>query len=66
MPSVTDETDSGAVRYRPQSSVVTPFTEILVFDERLDALALDGASAVTQGCLTDDCYVRVMLLPLEE
>ena len=42
------------------------FTEIVGFDELLDALTLEDIAAVAQRYFTDDRYVRVVLLPEEE
>ena len=42
------------------------FTEIVGFEELLDALTLEDISAVAQRYFTDDRYVRVVLLPEEE
>jgi len=41
------------------------FTGILDFEERLDALTLEDVVATAQRYLTDDRYVRVVLLPEE-
>ena len=42
------------------------FTEIGSFDEWLEALTLEQVAAAAQRYLTDDRYVRVVLLPEEE
>ena len=42
------------------------FAGILDFEDRLDALTLEDVVAVAQRYLTDDRYVRVVLLPEEE
>ncbi len=42
------------------------FTEIVSFDELLDALTLEQVAAAAQRYFTDDRYVRVVLLPEEE
>ena len=42
------------------------FTEIVGFDELLDALTLEDISAVAQRYFIGDRYVRVVLLPEEE
>ena len=42
------------------------FTEIVGFDESLDALTLDDIAAVAQRYFIDNRYVRVVLLPEEE
>ena len=41
------------------------FTEIVSFEERLEALTLEQVAAAAQRYLTDDHYVRVVLLPEE-
>ena len=41
------------------------FAGILDFEDRLDALTLEDVVAVAQRYLTDDRYVRVVLLPAE-
>ena len=43
-----------------------PFTEIGLFDERLEALTLEQIAAVAQLYLPGDRYLRVVLLPEEE
>ena len=40
-----------------------PFTEILGFDQLLDALTLQDIAAVARRYFTDDRYIRVVLLP---
>ena len=42
------------------------FAEIVAFDERLEAVTLEGAAAAAQRYLTGDRYVRVVLFPKEE
>ena len=42
------------------------FTEIVRFDERLEALTLEEVSAAAQRYLTPESYVRVVLFPVEE
>ena len=42
------------------------FTEIVRFDERLEALTLEEVSAAAQRYLTLESYVRVVLFPVEE
>ena len=42
------------------------FTEILGFDETLEALTLDDVAATAQRYFTPDMYVRVVLYPVEE
>ena len=42
------------------------FTDITSFDELLDALTLEQVAAAAQRYLTDDRYVRVVLLPEEQ
>ncbi len=42
------------------------FTEIVGFDEWLEALTLEQVAAVAHRYLTEDRYVRVVLLPEEE
>ena len=42
------------------------FTEILGFDEILEALTLDDMAATAQRHFTPDMYVRVVLYPVEE
>ena len=42
------------------------FTEIVSFDDSLEALTLEQVAAAAQRYLTDDRYVRVVLLPQEE
>ena len=42
------------------------FTEIVGFDELLDALTLEDIAAAAQRYFTDDRYVRVVLLPEED
>ncbi len=42
------------------------FTEIVSFDDSLEALTLEQVAAAAQRYLTDDRYVRVVLLPEEE
>ena len=42
------------------------FTEIVSFDERLEALTLEQVAAAAQRYFTGDRYVRVVLLPVEE
>ena len=42
------------------------FTEIVAFDELLDALTLEDIATVAQRYFLDDRYVRVVLLPEEE
>ncbi len=41
------------------------FTQIVSFDEWLEALTLEQVAAAAQRYLTDDLYVRVVLLPEE-
>lgn len=42
------------------------FMEIVGFEERLEALTLEQVAAAAERYLTDDRYVRVVLLPVEE
>ena len=42
------------------------FSEIVGFDERLEALTLEDVAAAAQLYLPDDRYVRVVLFPEEE
>ena len=42
------------------------FTEIVSFDEWLEALTMEQVAAAAQRYFTDDRYVRVVLLPEEE
>ena len=42
------------------------FDEILGFDDWLEALTLEQVAAAAERYLTDDRYVRVVLLPEEE
>ena len=43
-----------------------PFSEIVGFDELLDAVTLEDIAAVAQRYLLDDNYMRVVLLPEEQ
>ena len=43
-----------------------PFTEILRFDDILEALTLDDVASSAQRYFTPDMYVRVVLYPVEE
>ena len=42
------------------------FTDIVSFDERLEALTLEQGAAAAQRYFTGDRYVRVVLFPVEE
>ena len=42
------------------------FTEMTRFDERLEALTLEEVVAAARRYLTEDRYVRVVLLPEDE